>query len=423
MLRRVQLLLVGIALLLAALTTGARFLYFLVYLGALVLIGAWLLTRLGLSGLEAGFGVDRPQAQVGEMVRAWYTLRNRSRVPKLWLEVHSPSTLPEPIPGRALSLGARATRSWFVDIPLVRRGHYRIDPMAIRTGDPFGLFTASAAVGTGTALVVYPAVEPLPSWKLPPALVEGSDAHAQRTQHSTPLITGVRPYVTGDAFNRIHWKSSARQMELQVKEFDLEQTADLWLFLDLDRDVHTGTADDATIETAVRACASIAAKAAASNRSVGFEAAGTRRLVVTSDRGPRQQQKVLYLLAAVQPDGPVPLQELLVDGLARLRRGMSAVVVTPSLDRSWVSPLASLQRRGIGCAVVIVDPLAHAVRSRIIDGEPPVPPEERAAMEADLQALRHALAEHELPPHLLMPGAPLGTQIVSPTTRVGAPAR
>jgi len=422
-LRRVQLVAVGLVLLVAALTTGTQFLYFLVYLGALVLIGAWLLTRLGLSGLEAGFGVDRPQAQVGELVRAWYTLRNRSRLPKLWLEVHSPSTLPDPIPGRALSLGSRATRSWFVDVPLTRRGHYRIDPMAIRTGDPFGLFTASAAVGSGTVLVVYPAVEPLPAWKLPPALIEGSDAHAARTQHSTPLITGVRPYVTGDAFNRIHWKSSARQMELQVKEFDLEQTADLWLFLDLDRTVHSGTEDEATIETGVRACASIAAKAAASNRSVGFEAAGTRRFVVTSDRGPRQQQKVLHLLAAVQPDGHVPLQELLVDGLARLRRGMTAVVVTPSLDRSWVTPLASLRRRGIGCAVCIVDPLAHADRSRALDGEAPLDAEERTLMAADLQALRHALAEHELSPHVLLPVTPLATQIVTRSARVGVPAR
>jgi uncharacterized protein (DUF58 family) len=382
-----------------------------------------MLTRQGLAGLEAGFGLDRPQAQVGDSVRAWTTLRNRSRIPKLWLEVNSPSTLPEPIVGRALSLGARATRTWFVEVPLTRRGHYRVDPMSIRTGDPFGLFTASASVGAGTGLVVYPAVDPLPGWRLPPALIEGSDAHAQRTHQSTPLVTGVRPYVTGDAFNRIHWKSSARQMELQVKEFDLEQTADLWLFLDLDRTVHTGTEDDATIETAVRACASISAKAAASNRSVGFEAAGTRRLVITSDRGPRQQQKLLHLLAAVQPDGAVPLRELLVDGLARLRRGMTAVVVTPSLDRDWVSPLASLRRRGIGCAVCIVDPVAHDVRSRDLDGAPPLDGEAQAAAERDLVALRHALAEHELPPHVLVPGVPLAAQIVTAAPRVGAPAR
>lgn len=423
MLRRAQLLLVGAVLLVAALVTGAQFLYFLVYLGALVLVGAWLVTRFGLSGLEAGFGLDRPQAQVGEGVRAWYTLRNRGRLPKLWLEVASPSTLPDPIPGRALSLGPRATRSWFLDLPLTRRGHYRIDPMAIRTGDPFGLFQASASVGAGTSIVVYPAVDPLPMWRLPPALIEGSDSHAERTHQSTPLVTGVRPYVTGDAFNRIHWKSSARQMELQVKEFDLEQTADLWLFLDLDRAVHTGTEDEATIETAVRACASIAAKASGSNRSIGFEAAGTRRIVVTADRGPRQQQKILHLLAAVQPDGMVPLHELLVDGLARLRRGMTAVVVTPSLDRGWVSPLASLRRRGIGCTVMLIDPIAHDLRSRILDGDPPLDPEVLALMDAELAALRHALAEHELLPQVLVPSVPLGAQIVTASARAGVPAR
>ncbi len=423
MLRRLQLLLVGGVLLVAALITGAWFLTFLVYLGALLLIGAWLVTRAGLSGLEAGFGLDRPHAQVGETVRAWYTLRNRTGLPKPWLEVHSPSTLPEPIPGRALSLGRRTMRSWYIDVPLSRRGHYRVDPMSIRTGDPFGLFTASASVGAGSSIVVYPAVDSLPLWKPPPALIEGSNARAERTHQSTPLVTGVRPYVTGDAFNRIHWKSSARQMELQVKEFDLEQTADLWLFLDLDRSVHRGAEEDATIETAVRACASIAAKAVAANRSVGFEAAGARRLVFPADRGPRQQLKVLSLLAAVQPDGAVPLRELLVDGLARLRRGMTAVVVTPSLDRGWVSPLGSLRRRGIGCAVVLVDPVAHDVRSRLLDGEEALDDGVRMRLESDLGALRHALAEHELPPLVLVPDIPLGAQIVTPSLRAGVPGR
>jgi uncharacterized protein (DUF58 family) len=353
MLRRFQLLVVGGLLLVAALSTGEIALYFLLSLGVIVVGASWLVTRLALTGLEAGFGLDRASAPVGSSVRAYYTLRNRSRLPKLWLEVQSPSTLPVPIPGRALGIGGRSTRSWAVDVPLPRRGHYRIDPMTIRTGDPFGLFAASASVGTGSGLVVYPAAEPLPAWRLPPALVEGSETRAERTRQATPLVTGVRPYVSGDSFNRIHWKTSARQGSLQVKEFDLEHTADLWLFLDLDRVVHAGAEDDGTIETAARACASIAARAAAADRAVGFEAAGTRRMVITADRGSRQQQKVLHTLAAVSPDGGVPLAELLVDGLTRLRRGMTAVVVTPSLDRRWVAALAPLRRRGIGCAVCV----------------------------------------------------------------------
>jgi len=88
-----------------------------------------------------------------------------------------------------------------------------------------------------------------------------------------------------------------------------------------------------------------------------------------------------------------------------------------------VSALASLRRRGIGCGVCIIDPLAHAERSRLLDGEPAMDAAERDAMALDLRALRQALAEHELPPHVLVPGAPLGAQIMSPSPRVGAPAR
>ena len=46
-----------------------------------------------------------------------------------------------------------------VRTPLVRRGHFRIEPLMIRTGDPFGFFEASAGVGQGVTLVVYPRVD------------------------------------------------------------------------------------------------------------------------------------------------------------------------------------------------------------------------------------------------------------------------
>ena len=59
MFRRFQALVVAFLLLLAALATGYVFLWFLVYLGILVLAAAWLVTRFGLSRLEAGFTLDR----------------------------------------------------------------------------------------------------------------------------------------------------------------------------------------------------------------------------------------------------------------------------------------------------------------------------------------------------------------------------
>ena len=46
-------------------------------------------------------------------------------------------------------LGRRSERSWLIRAPLTRRGHFRIEPLHIRTGDPFGFFEASATVGPG----------------------------------------------------------------------------------------------------------------------------------------------------------------------------------------------------------------------------------------------------------------------------------
>ena len=422
MLRRLEFVVIALVLVVGAFSTGQDFVFFLVYLGILVIGGGYVLTRFGLSDLEAGYSVDRLHAQVGEELRATYTMRNTSRLPKLWLEVFNPSTLPIQLPGRALALGSRSEKTWIAKVPLPRRGHYRVEPMIVRTGDPFGLFESSASVGSAANVIVYPAVEPLPRWRLPPAVIEGTNTDPERSVQTTPLVTSIRGYVPGDAFNRIHWRSSARHQELQVKEFELEQTADVWLVLDLDRRTHTGLGDNATIETAVRVAASVSARALVENRAMAVAAEGQRRIVLPVDRGPRQHQKVMQLLAAVQPDGATPLCDLLTETLPRLRRGMTVVVVTPSLEHDWIRPLSALRTRKVSVLVCLIDSLAHDLVSRG-SALPPLPDEFRQERARALRAVRHELAEEELRAYVLVPGVPLGDQMVSGNSRVAAASR
>src|SRR5678815_3771622 len=124
MFRRLQLLLLGAIVVVAAFSTGLPFLFYLVYLGLLVVGGSYVLTRLGLSDLEAGYAVSQLSGHVGDRLRITYTLRNTGRVPKPWLEAHNPTTLPGGLPGRAISLRGREERSWLVRTGLERRGHY-----------------------------------------------------------------------------------------------------------------------------------------------------------------------------------------------------------------------------------------------------------------------------------------------------------
>ena len=408
MFRRLQLLLLGAILVVAAFSSGQPFLFYLVYLGVLVVGGSYVLTRLGLADLEAGYAVNQLSGHVGDKIRVTYTLRNTSRVPKPWLEIHNPTSLPAGLPGRAISLGGRTERSWLIRTPLTRRGHFRIEPLQIRTGDPFGFFESSASVGSGINVTVYPRLEPIPLWRLPAANLDGSHAMRERTLQTTPLATTVRPWAPGDSFNRIHWKSTARHGDIQVKEFDLEQTADAWIVLDLERRTQMGSGDESTVEVAVRAAAAVADKALLENRAVGMTVNAHRLAQLQPDRGGRQHLKVMQLLAAVDGDGVTPIDEALIATVPRIRRGMTAVIITASLDRAWVKPLATLRSRGVACVVVTMDMPAFERRqleeSRRAAGflasdAPPAEP----TTEPQWRALRHALAEFDIPVYRVGP--------------------
>ncbi len=126
----------------------------------------------------------------------------------------------------------------------------------------------------------------------------------------------------------------------------------------------------------------------------------------------------MQLLAAVDGDSSTPLVEVLIASVSRLRRGMTAIVITPSLDGTWVRPLATLRSRGVGCVAITVDAEAYDRLARDdqarVAGLPPYEPDpaEAEARAKRVRALRHALAEYELPTYRLTPGRPLGEVLI-----------
>ena len=374
-----------------------------------------MLVRLGLTDLEAGYAVSQLHGHVGDRMRVTYTLRNGSRMPKLWLEIHNPTTLP----GRSARSGDHARRT---ERAVVARSAPRCRAAATSgsSRSTSGPATRSASSrrrrrsGRAISVVVYPRIEPLPRWRLPAAALEGSHASPVRTLQTTPMATSVRPYAPGDAMNRIHWKTTARHGEIQVKEFDLEQTADAWIILDLQRGIQTGRGDESTVEAAVRAAASIADQALQENRAVGMTVNVGRTAFLPPDRGGRQHLKIMQLLAAVEADGSDAAgRDAHHDRRAAAAgddRGDHHGLARPGLGpaaRRAARPRRRLRRR-------------HPRRRRVRPAWPPsaVPPrtarppardpaaDELAAKRA--RALRHALAEYELRSYVVTPGRPLG---------------
>ena len=90
--RQLRVIFIGTALVVAAFSTGISFLFFLVYLLAILVGASWYYARRGLRGLRAGYHVLNPHSQVGDVLEAVYRVDNETRLGKPWVELSNEST-------------------------------------------------------------------------------------------------------------------------------------------------------------------------------------------------------------------------------------------------------------------------------------------------------------------------------------------
>ncbi len=375
--RRNAIYLIVVLALLAGLITGRTFFFNVAYAFITLLVFSFFWAWSGANWLRLSRQTRARRAQVGRYMEERFTVRNTSLIPKLWLEVYDQSTLPGHRASHVVSnLKPRTGASWLVRTLCIQRGEFDLGPLRIVTGDPFGLFETERRIAATSRLVVYPSTVEIPEFTLPIGLLPGGDALRRRTHYITSNASGVRDYVAGDSFNRIHWRSTARKDRLIVKEFELDPLADVWIMMDSERAVHVGefTPSDSdaarmpwefqggdyrlpptTEEYAVTIAASLARHFLQRDRSVGFATYGQRRELIQVDRGPRQLNKILETLAVVRAHGTVSMEQMLTLEGDQLPRGTTAVVITPSTRDGWVTAAHRLTRRGLRVIGVIVD--------------------------------------------------------------------
>ncbi|MBN8593636.1 MAG: DUF58 domain-containing protein [Anaerolineae bacterium] len=322
------------------------------------------------------------RAQVGRTVLEHFAIHNRTLIPKLWLEIRDHSTLPGHKASHVVPyLTAKRRYQWNTETMCLLRGEYKLGPLTIISGDPFGLFVVSRKLEAVSHILVYPQTVPITRIDLPIGILSGGDARRQRTFHVTTNAVGIRDYAPGDSFNRIHWPSSARKDQLLVKEFELDPLVDIWLFPDfsltslaesveLNRDEVTGNIiptnkeiPPSTEEYIVAIAASMAKCFIDSERSLGYSAYSPHREFMQPERGSRQLSRILQSLAMAHNTSNYSLSQMLSLEAHYFSRGTTLVIITASIDEAWITELQLLLRRGIRSMCVLVDPSSFVAGS------------------------------------------------------------
>jgi len=161
-----------------------------------------------------------------------------------------------------------------------------------------------------------------------------------------------------------------------VKEFEQDPQAEIWLYLDSQKDVHYAKPHQieevpvdammlknkpkfklppSTLEYSIGITASLAHYFIGQRRAVGYVSAGQTFTVHSAEHSERQEARILETLAFVEANGSLSIAALVSVQASQLPQGSSVILVTPTVRPDLIHAVDDLQRRFLRPVVVLLD--------------------------------------------------------------------
>ncbi|MDJ0600128.1 MAG: DUF58 domain-containing protein [Crocosphaera sp.] len=210
----------------AATNTMAGWLYVLSgTILALLILGAILSVR-SLSQIQ----VRRPPlnpVSAGDDLTVELIIENKSKSPKTLLQLWDmvPTVMDQPKNTAIEAITPQGEQHWTYYLKTQQRGVYHWHEVELRSGSPLGLFWCRRSQEVPAKAVVYPQILPLNHSPLIDTMGQEESDQKQsdrRFQGANEGVTkALRPYRYGDPMRMIHWRTSAKYDEFQVRELEV----------------------------------------------------------------------------------------------------------------------------------------------------------------------------------------------------------
>jgi len=218
---------------------------------------------------------------------------------------------------------------------LAQRGVYSFGPLQVNTRFPLGLVERGVNFELPDRVLVYPRLGRLAAgWK--DQLRQATELVSRQPRGGSfhDEFHKLREYRRGDDMRAIHWKTSARQNELMVREFRQNRDQDVVILLDAWQPAAPSEADRIAAERAISLAASVAVDQCRQGReSIPFVAAGgAEQFTWGGTTGSHRIETLLDGLALLQPAPDVDLPRLLEACNAHLTSRRRLLLATSRRD-------------------------------------------------------------------------------------------
>ncbi len=331
--------------------------WFLFYSILLLTLYILILSRYALRGLKIERSFSKTRLIAGDDLEITIKIFNHFGFPLSYLLIIDD----QPIKMKSLhDKNKQLIYPWFRSIskihytvPKVTRGIHYWEKIELVTGDLFGLIQTKKIIPSFSEVMVYPKSYPIQQWHSRNVRNIGASFSQNRTNEDAASVIGVREYRTGDRFHRIHWKQSAKSMQLMTKEFERNLTNDFMFIFDQDKKKYP-IEKYGLFERAVELTASLVSFAIDQRFTVGILSEGKGRKGTSLARGPEHVMKIFEILAMVEPNVDIPLEQTVLNEIPYLPYGTTIVIVTSDVGQELNHLLNELLVRKIKVEVFLV---------------------------------------------------------------------
>lgn len=231
-----------------------------------------------------------------------------------------------------------------------QRGAHSLSNVFVKVTDLFHISSFEKTVCSDTKINVYPHI-----YKIKPITLSGLDIYREaadlRSRSEDPhTIKDVRKYREGDSIKKIHWKLSAKQDDLYVKNLDTISGEEIVLFVDMHSKNYSFDTKGIIEESIVDFSASIINQMIVRNLNIKVllnTSAG--RYFELNDRA--GFNRLMDFLLLQKSDGATDLSQYIYENSSKLHRMNKIAIVVSELDPGLVGALMGMSSSGYSFSV------------------------------------------------------------------------
>ncbi|HPE96247.1 MAG TPA: DUF58 domain-containing protein, partial [Bacillota bacterium] len=240
-----------------------------------------------------------------------------------------------------------------------KRGYYTLESSRVFLKDEYRFYDAPAE------LYVYPhmvMIEDLPS---PVNYLQGGVISKRQLIPDPFSVSGVREYMSGDPFNLVNFKQTARTGSLKVNNREFSSSRIFMIYVNFQteqEDVYLTSAQyNKMIEQALSYSAALVGEALNSGYRVGFGANcvmtdGRMMLRYPVSSGTYSFEELLREMAMIRPRSGISFSALLAKDTAELLTQAEVFIFTPFVSETTDEEMHKLEKLGNSVSVISLTP-------------------------------------------------------------------